>query len=171
MPDSLERKRARMRLWREQHPQEAKERNRKTFAKHREKILAQQRAYWENNKELIKERRRGRRDRIRVQKAKYVSKNLDKYAAYAARRRALKRGSGGRYTPEDVAEILAKQRSCCAYCRLKIRGRNYNVDHIVPLIMGGRNDKANIQVTCVECNLRKGDKDPIVFSKELGLLL
>lgn len=44
------------------------------------------------------------------------------------------------------------------------------MDHIVPLFMGGSNDDANLQMLCVECHLAKTAKDlGIVYRPTIGL--
>ena len=35
----------------------------------------------------------------------------------------------------------------------------YEVDHAVPLFMGGRNDVSNLQALCVQCHAEKTDTD------------
>ena len=47
----------------------------------------------------------------------------------------------------------------------------YHVDHIQPLALGGSNDKANLQLLCPTCNLRKSAKHPVDFMRETGRLL
>jgi 5-methylcytosine-specific restriction endonuclease McrA len=51
----------------------------------------------------------------------------------------------------------------CYWCkRLTFPGERH-VDHIEPLAAGGEHVSGNLCVTCVECNLSKGDKDPRSF--------
>ena len=50
-------------------------------------------------------------------------------------------------------ERLAK--GICYYCRKKISPRDLTMDHIVPLVRGGRSTKGNVVPVCKECNARK----------------
>jgi len=50
-------------------------------------------------------------------------------------------------------------------------GNNFNLDHIIPLSLGGRNEDCNIQLLRASCNFRKGAKHPIVYMQERGFLL
>jgi 5-methylcytosine-specific restriction endonuclease McrA len=120
-------------------------------------------AWLEANRERYLERKR-------LSRKAHKAANPEKYKSYERTRRARKRGSAGRHTGDDVLRILLLQRKRCAYCRRKVSG-GYHVDHIVPLALGGGNDPANIQVTCSDCNIRKSAKDPVEFSRSLGLLI
>lgn len=84
--------------------------------------------------------------------------------------RAKKHGTVGRYSSDDVAAILMAQKGKCAYCRKDIR-KSFEVDHIVPFIRGGTNNRNNLQLTCGPCNRSKGGRDPLVHARRLGLLL
>jgi 5-methylcytosine-specific restriction endonuclease McrA len=86
----------------------------------------------------------------------------------AANRRARKRGADGSYTRHDVAKIAAAQKGRCAVCKKRAK---LTIDHIVPLSKGGSNWPSNLQMTCMSCNCRKNDKDPIAFMREQGRLL
>lgn len=87
-----------------------------------------------------------------------------------ARRRALKLKSRGSFTRADVEALLKAQRGRCAYCRKPLDG-GHQVDHIVPLVLGGGSNPSNLQLVCRPCNSSKGAKHPITFARKLGLLL
>lgn len=53
----------------------------------------------------------------------------------------------------------------------KAKGLKYHVDHIVPLIAGGSNDRSNLQILCQPCNNSKSSKDQIEFMQSRGMLL
>lgn len=107
---------------------------------------------------------------IKAKRKAYVRSNPERYRAHVRNRRAKAKEISGSHTHEDVAGILKAQRGRCAYCRKRLTNR-WHVDHIIPLCRGGTNDRANIQITCSKCNLRKSRKDPIKFAREIGLLL
>lgn len=94
----------------------------------------------------------------------------DKRNSITRNYRAKKRKAGGTHTAADIAEILKLQRGRCAYCRKRLRG-TYHVDHIVPVALGGTNDRRNLQITCATCNQNKNDKPPEAFSRETGRLI
>ena len=60
-------------------------------------------------------------------------------------------------------EIIAKSRGICAACGVTSRTRPLDVDHIVPVNVGGTNDPSNLQVLCSRCNRQKRDRDKTNF--------
>ncbi len=72
--------------------------------------------------------------------------------------------------PAGLRESLSReQRGRCVYCRAKLRISH--IDHIVPVAQGGTNDKANLQLLCAGCNLRKSDRNDTEFrARYRGLL-
>ncbi len=93
-------------------------------------------------------------------------------AAGRARRRALVRQAEGVFTGSDVIRLWHRQRGECATCRVKCGKRpsdsaTYHVDHIMPLARGGSNWPHNLQILCSGCNLSKGAKTPVEFSRYL----
>ena len=43
----------------------------------------------------------------------------------------------------------------CHYCRQRFPARELTMDHVVPLIRGGRSTKSNLVPCCKECNQKK----------------
>ncbi|MDH5753369.1 MAG: HNH endonuclease [Deltaproteobacteria bacterium] len=43
----------------------------------------------------------------------------------------------------------------CHYCRQRFPARELTMDHIIPLVRGGRSVKSNLVPCCKECNSRK----------------
>lgn len=127
-----------------------------------------------NNLDLVRERDRkyaARRKEQRQAYAKeYQRKFPEKSAAKERNKRARVRKNGGTHTVQDVADILKMQRGRCAYCRKNV-GNKYHVDHIIPIVKSGRNDRSNLQILCPTCNHRKHSKDPIDFAQSMGRLL
>ncbi|MNM73068.1 HNH endonuclease [compost metagenome] len=95
--------------------------------------------------------------------------DLSKYASNHARR-ARERGAKGRFTRHDIERIYTLQRGRCASCRRSLKA-GYHRDHRVPISAGGSNDASNIELLCPPCNIRKHDKDPIVWANMNGRLL
>lgn len=75
----------------------------------------------------------------------------------ANNRRARRLNNGGFFTLDDVAILFEKQKGLCAACSSDDR---LEIDHIMPLVLGGRNDPSNLQLLCLPCNRSKGGKHP-----------
>ena len=46
----------------------------------------------------------------------------------------------------------------CVTCGKYLEGRDWTIDHIIPLNRGGTHDLVNLQSMCLECNGRKQDR-------------
>lgn len=72
-------------------------------------------------------------------------------------RRARQRGAEtGR--PVIRRLIIARDNSTCWICRRVLEDHEIHLDHVIPLIRGGRHDPENVKVACAPCNLWKGDR-------------
>ncbi len=47
------------------------------------------------------------------------------------------------------------QKGVCYYCGRKFPPNELTMDHVVPIIKGGRSEKNNLVPACKECNARK----------------
>lgn len=95
--------------------------------------------------------------------------NREKVRTNVRNRTALRKSAEGSHTAEEILAILERQNWICVYCPASIRERRH-MDHIVPLSKGGSNNADNIQGSCPTCNMRKSDKLPEEWERELGLL-
>lgn len=58
----------------------------------------------------------------------------------------------------------------CYYCGAKVNPKELTMDHIVPLIRGGKSVKGNIVTACKVCNNRKKYMLPIEWEEYLNSL-
>lgn len=172
--------RERVKRYRETHQEEIKERK-KRYAKfhkehireyrekHRERILAGQKAryharYKEKQRETTKRYRTLHRERLLEHKRQYYKtphgRMIDR--AHWHKRRAQKKASGGSYTPAQIQDQLKRQKSKCYWCQSKLdQGKGaFHIDHVVPLSRGGSNDISNIVIACPTCNMSRNNKLP-----------
>lgn len=101
---------------------------------------------------------------------KWRNNNKDKIANINRNTKARRRKSKGTHTLRDIEVIYLRQKGVCVICRKKLKG-NYHVDHIMPIVLGGSNNKENLQILCPTCNMQKSSKDPIDFMRTKGFLL
>lgn len=137
-------------------------------------IIEERKARYAANKETAKRQAltwtAANREKHREAVKRYRAKNPEIKRAEKAKRRAAILGGGGTHTAKDVRSLLASQRWRCVYCKGSIRD-SHEVDHIVPLALGGSNDKTNLQMLCGTCNRQKGADHPVDFAQRVGLLL
>lgn len=98
---------------------------------------------------------------------RYRKANPHKLREWGQRRRS---GKTGRLPQGTVAKLFKLQRGRCAACKGKLP-KNYHVDHVMPIMKGGKHKKDNVQLLCPTCNTRKSAKLPEAFMRELGYLL
>jgi len=58
----------------------------------------------------------------------------------------------------------------CHYCKKKVNPRDLTMDHIVPVIRGGKSTKGNLVPVCKECNDKKKYLLPIEWEEHLERL-
>jgi len=51
--------------------------------------------------------------------------------------------------------ILIRDNFTCQVCGKELRSKYLEIDHIIPLAIGGREDDSNRQVLCIECHREK----------------
>lgn len=158
---NLDKSRSYSAAYRERNPEKCAEYMRSVRADdaRREALLARERERYAENKSAHADKNRRHR-----------KSNPEYFAAAARNRRALKRNAAGSHTQDDIKQLLGAQKHKCAYCGACCK-KTYHVDHVVPLTLGGSNDRSNLQILCVSCNLKKSNKDPIKFAAQIGLLL
>ena len=62
-------------------------------------------------------------------------------------------------------DILRRDRYTCSICRTRLRKRFLDVDHIIPVQMGGKLfEKANLRTLCKECHKAKSKLDSEALS-------
>lgn len=61
-------------------------------------------------------------------------------------------------------------RGCCHYCRKRVPPSELTMDHIVPLVRGGKTKKGNVVPACKECNNKKKYLLPVEWDSYLNSL-
>lgn len=161
------------RQWFENHPGYRQEYDRDYCLRHKEKRRAYSSQYHSDHRETERTKSRQYRidniDRVKEYQSSYTRTERGRaiHLAKNHKRRALKKESGGSYTPEQIQDQLKRQRYRCYYAACghakfqKKDGRYiYHVDHVVPLSKGGSNGIENIVCACPECNMKKHNKLP-----------
>ena len=53
----------------------------------------------------------------------------------------------------------------CYFCKQKIKPKDLTMDHIVPIIRGGKSTKGNVVPACKECNSKKKHMLPLEWQE------
>ena len=61
-------------------------------------------------------------------------------------------------------------RGTCYYCGRNVNPKDLTMDHIVPIIRGGKSTKGNVVPACKECNTRKKYLLPLEWEEYLERL-
>jgi len=169
---------AAIKRWAKAHPEVERAIDKRSREKNKEKIKLYLREYYLANKTTIRdinERwrlshleqwREAQREwakqhpeRIYIMRRRYALAHPDASRAACANRRSRIRNATGTHTKEDISKQYRAQKGKCYYCGREV-GKNYHVDHIIPLSRGGTNDPSNLVIACPECNVRKGGRMP-----------
>jgi hypothetical protein len=87
-------------------------------------------------------------------------KSMDHTAKHRAKSRTL--------STARRAEIYHRDNKKCYMCNTALTIEEIELDHIIPIFMGGSSDPSNIATSCRQCNRSKGTK---VGSKQIVKLL
>lgn len=63
--------------------------------------------------------------------------------------------------------LLVRDNFRCQYCGTRVGSREATIDHVMPRSRGGLNTWKNLVISCIKCNVSKGNKTP----QETGILL
>lgn len=157
---------------RKANPEERKAHDAAYRARNAKKVSESKERYRLANLEKVREAkarwRRENPEKMRSARIAWQKQNPDKKQVYRENRRAVERGAAGKLSPGIAERLYAQQIGACNACRVQLCGK-YEIDHILPLALGGSHADENLQLLCRTCNRRKGKKHPDVFAREVSL--
>lgn len=56
--------------------------------------------------------------------------------------------------------VYLRDKNICQYCHKRFSKSELNLDHVIPLSLGGETSWENIVCSCIACNLKKGGRSP-----------
>ena len=154
------------------------------MAKTHEQVLADQRAYYQKNKELLKQQAReyyaANKESLRETRKQWQMDNLDKHREYnrksyykdpakaliRVRSRKIKMKGNG-VQPYTLEQVLEEYGSVCYLCeqdidltlprKIGVEGWEYglHLDHVTPISKGGPDCLENVAPSHAICNLTK----------------
>jgi 5-methylcytosine-specific restriction endonuclease McrA len=141
--------------------------NKEYYPIEKEKDNARSKAWRVKNPEKVKKNNAKRYlvdpVKYRLQVKQWVSRNPQRRSIisnrYSHNRRARMNGNGGNYTSDELNALMVSQEYSCFYCSKPFFDNTLDtkihVDHKIPISRGGKNNIANIALTCPQCNLSK----------------
>jgi hypothetical protein len=180
---------ARNKAWVLANPEKDRARHAAYKTKNKEKVNANKRRYAEQNREKLRAQevlryakniekgrqkcrqwRDANRDKCRTASNNWRARNKEAHCIHEKNRIARKKFGGGSLSIGLAAKLFGLQKGKCACCGLPL-GNDYQLDHIVPLALGGANVDCNIQLLRKRCNQQKNAKHPVDFMQQRGFLL
>lgn len=175
--------------WAQANPEKKKANSAAWVAANPVRSKATNAAYYANNKDKAKSDtsawRAANPEKVRAYKDAYYKANAEKVKMASVvwgkahpeshriteqNRRAKKRAAGGRLSKSLSAQLFKLQRGKCACCGQRL-GKDFHLDHSMPLALGGSNTDGNMQLLRSTCNLQKSAKHPVDFMQSRGFLL
>jgi 5-methylcytosine-specific restriction endonuclease McrA len=140
--------------------EERREANIKWMKSHKDQIREARRKAYKENPNVFREKTRNwyalHPDEMAKRTRRWRSANPDKGAEYHSNRRAREKGNGGKVTAKEWRDLCERYGNKCLGCGRT--GVKLHLDHVVPLVLGGRNVIDNVQPLCKSCNSKKGAK-------------
>lgn len=137
----------------------------------REKTAAYFKAHPEKLKANNAKRRREKPQETKEYNRNWFANNRDKACIYQQNRRKSILSAGGKLSYDIRKKLTVLQKNKCACCKCNLSKAVINLDHIMPLALGGAHSDENMQLLCKTCNNQKYCKHPVDFMQEKGYLL
>jgi 5-methylcytosine-specific restriction endonuclease McrA len=122
--------------------------------------------YYQKNKEELKRKssewRKKHLDYYRRKNKEWHAKNIEAARALALvrwwNRFVREKTNGGKFTKNEWFDLKKKYNYTCLCCKRREPEIKLTIDHVVPIVSGGKNVIENIQPLCKSCNSSKGTK-------------
>lgn len=168
--ENKEKELERNRAWREKNPEYARNWRLKNLDKHQEQCRNWHRVNADKSKANNAAWKRENKDKIRQRERQWRIENPELARRRDQNRRMSRNANGGKLSKNIVERLMALQNGKCVCCGVKLNG-SYELDHIMPIALGGSNSDDNVQLLRVSCNRKKGAKHPLDWAREQGRLL
>lgn len=90
----------------------------------------------------------------------WLNDNPQMNSEYHRRKRANKAASPRHHSAKDRLHTFNLQRGKCFWCGCDAPWDSGQIDHVIPISLGGHDGVSNIVWTCASCNASKGQKLP-----------
>ena len=83
----------------------------------------------------------------------YLTHKEERYIHTLHRRALIRKATIG---PIDLQRIMARDRMICGICHKRVAKKDFSLDHIIPLSLGGPHTEDELQVAHRSCNTKRG---------------
>lgn len=146
-------------VWNATHPEARKAIEQRSYRKNRAARKAYHAQRYRTHKARLlayNRRHKASRHEYYLEQARiYRRAHLQRYAAHAALRRARKLQAPV-VEKIDRAAIIARDRSICHICGMRVAHTDMSLDHLIPLALGGEHSARNLAVAHILCNKKRG---------------
>jgi 5-methylcytosine-specific restriction endonuclease McrA len=150
------------RKWRDTNPEKSRSSSRKWKAAHIDDVYDMNRKWRAINPDKVRESVRkwafANLDKVRESVRKYRNANPEKVLEFSRARRARVKGAGGKVTAKEWQWLKSFYDYTCLRCGKREPEIKLELDHVVPLVLGGENTIENSQPLCGSCNRSKNAK-------------
>lgn len=95
---------------------------------------------------------------------------MDHFISYATEKEIKSERSKARSLKKSQWWKRKRADGICYFCKRKIMPKELTLDHIVPIIRGGKSTKGNVAPVCKECNDKKKYLLPIEWEEYIERL-
>lgn len=95
---------------------------------------------------------------------------MDHFISYATEKEIKSERSKARSLKKSQWWKRKRADGICYFCKRKITPKELTLDHIVPIIRGGKSTKGNVAPVCKECNDKKKYLLPIEWEEYIERL-
>jgi 5-methylcytosine-specific restriction endonuclease McrA len=158
------------------HASKIKKANRRRYRRNRSKILQRNREHRKRVRGVPVQRAAHlatvrawcaqNRDRVNRYHREDRRRNKARIRAWDKERKARIRGSRGRGLPVKAEDLWVIQGGACYWCDAVFSLVGHQLDHVIPIKLGGGHVFENLVLSCPLCNRRKNNRHPADFSPE-----
>ena len=133
-------------------------------------LSAEKKQYYQDNREIMRYNNNKSCQKRKEKKLEYNKQYVKTESGKAARLKAFQKHRalklGAKIEDFKAKEVFIRDRYICQACGIKTRpdykNPNHpkypNLDHIIPLSVGGEHSRRNTQCLCHQCNMEKGNR-------------
>lgn len=81
---------------------------------------------------------------------------MDQYFAPASAEHQKKEKAKARELRQSAWWKSQLGKGLCYHCEKRFHPKDLTMDHLIPIVRGGKSDKKNCVTSCKECNTKKG---------------